>query len=74
MCAATSSVMPTTPIFDSISLADLDAVTGGCGKKRGCCPPPPSAPAPGPAPAPMGGAPEITTNVQMTGFGSQTAQ
>jgi hypothetical protein len=64
--------MPITPTFDSISLADLSSVQGGCGKKQCQCPPPappPQAPPPAPAAAPMGGT-EITTNVQMTGFGA----
>ena len=40
--AATSTItMPTTPTFDAISLTDLSAVTGGCGKKKcASCPPP----------------------------------
>jgi hypothetical protein len=61
--------MPTTPNFESISLLDLSAVQGGCGKKKQCpqCPPP--QPAPPAAPAPSAGT-EITTNVQMTGFGT----
>lgn len=61
------------PNFDAISLADLTAVIGGCGKKtQQCCPcpcPPPQAAAQGPAPS-GGGGTEITTNVQMTGYGS----
>lgn len=62
--------MPTTPTFDAISLSDLSAVTGGCGKKKcGSCPPPPPAAPMGPPPS--GGGTEITTNVQMTGFGTQ---
>lgn len=61
--------MPTTPKFDAISLADLNAVTGGCGKKKQCCCPPPPQPAPAPPPS-GGGGTEITTNVQMTGYGS----
>jgi len=57
--------MSTTPTFDAISLTDLSAVTGGCKKKECNCPPPSQQ-----AAAPMGGT-EITTNVQMTGFGAQ---
>jgi hypothetical protein len=59
--------MPTTPApsFDSISLADLTSVQGGCGKKRCQCPPPPP---PQAAPAPSGGA-SIETNVSITGYG-----
>ncbi len=64
--------MPTTPTLASISLADLSAVTGGCGKKCQCPPPPPPQPAPAPAPA-GGGGTEITTNVQMTGFGASAS-
>lgn len=60
--------MPTTA-FAPISLVDLSAVTGGCGKKKECpaCPPPQPAPA---APPQGPGQTEITTNVQMTGFGA----
>ncbi len=63
--------MPTTPNFDAISLADLTAVIGGCGKKKQQCPscPPPQAAPQGPPPS-GGGGTEITTNVQMTGFGA----
>jgi hypothetical protein len=57
--------MPTTT-FASIDIADLSTVQGGCGKKKCQCPPPPP---PQAAPAPAGGT-EITTNVQMTGFGT----
>jgi hypothetical protein len=60
--------MPTTkpaPSFDSISLADLTFVQGGCGKKKCQCPPP--AP-PQAAPAPSGGT-AIETNVSITGYG-----
>lgn len=60
--------MPTTPTFDAISLTDLSAVTGGCGKKKCAACPPPQQPAPM-GPPPSGGT-EITTNVQLTGFGS----
>jgi hypothetical protein len=60
--------MPTTT-FEAIALADLSTVQGGCGKKKCQCPPPP--PPQAPPPAPMGGT-EITTNVQMTGFGTGT--
>lgn len=59
--------MPTTPDFSAISLVDLTSVTGGCGKKK--CPQPPPPPQQ-PMPAPSGGGTEITTNVQMTGFGA----
>jgi hypothetical protein len=58
--------MPTTA-FAPISLADLHAVTGGCGKKKEAPPPPP--PQQAAPPPPGGGQTEITTNVQMTGFG-----
>jgi hypothetical protein len=68
--AATSAItMPTTPTFDAISLTDLSAVTGGCGKKKCASCPPPQQPAPM-GPPPSGGGTEITTNVQLTGFGS----
>lgn len=65
--------MPTTPTFEAISLSDLSFVQGGCGKKKCQCPPPAPPPAAPPAPAPMGGT-EITTNVQMTGYGSSAQQ
>lgn len=58
--------MPITP-FEAIALDHLTAVTGGCGKKKCQCPPPPPQQA---APAAPAGGTEITTNVQMTGFGT----
>ncbi len=61
--------MPTKPSFNSISLADLLAVTGGCKKKEEA--PPPAAPPPQqarPAPAPAPQAPQITTSVQIAGY------
>lgn len=56
------------PTFQSIQLADLSAITGGCHKKSAPppCPPPQ---APPPCPPPQGGAPEISTSVQITGYG-----
>jgi hypothetical protein len=57
--------MPTT--FESIALTDLSSVQGGCGKKRCQCPPPPPPQQAAPSPSPQT---EITTNVQMTGFGA----
>jgi hypothetical protein len=62
--------MPTKPSFDSISLADLLAVTGGCGKKKECPPcPPPQQPPPqaAAAPRPQAG-PQIDTTVQIAGY------
>ncbi len=71
MHAATFAItMPTTPTFDAISLTELSAVTGGCGKKCGSCSPPPQQAAPM-GPPPSGGGTEITTDVQLTGFGAQ---
>ncbi|MBA2539250.1 MAG: hypothetical protein H0V17_06420 [Deltaproteobacteria bacterium] len=61
--------MPTTPSLESISLLDLSSVQGGCKKKQQPCPPCPACPPPA-APPSGGGGTEITTNVQMTGFGS----
>ncbi len=56
--------MPTTP-FEAITLAHLEAVTGGCHKR--CAPPPPPPPeAPDPGPS-------IQTNVQLIGYGGQAA-
>lgn len=50
--------------FESIAIADLTAVQGGCGKKHRCCCPPPPAPAPAPAAvAPPG--PEVSTSVSI---------
>jgi hypothetical protein len=57
--------MPTT--FETIVPTDLSTVQGGCGKKKQCCPPCPPPQQAGPAPSPQT---EITTNVQMTGFGT----
>lgn len=56
--------MPNKPSFQTIQLADLAAIIGGCGKKQQ---PPPQQPAPQPLP-PAGG-PEISTNVQISGYG-----
>jgi hypothetical protein len=56
----------TQPLLESIDLSDLAGVSGGCHKKKSC--PPPAAP---PAPPPSAG-PEITTNVQISGYGSTT--
>ena len=59
--------MPKPTTFDSISLADLSSVQGGCGKKKCQCPPPPP-PQQQAAPAPSGGV-AIDTNVSITGYG-----
>ena len=60
--------MPTTPTsFDSITLADLSFVQGGCGKKKCQCPPPAPPPQQA-APQPSGGV-AIDTNVSITGYG-----
>jgi len=79
MCAARRSNMPNTtrpsPTFESIDLASLAGVQGGCGKKQSCTcapqavaiaapPPPPPAPvAPAPAPRPST---DVSTSVSVS--------
>ena len=57
--------MPTKPSFQFISLADLNAVIGGCGKKQ----PPPQPQPQQCCPQPPAGGPEIATSVQISGYG-----
>ncbi len=65
--------MPTTPAFESISLDVLSTITGGCGKKKNCCPcPPPQVEQAAPAPASAG--PLVSTNVSVSGYGAPTSQ
>ena len=72
MCAAISIDMPTTSAFESISTDELSSITGGCGKKRCQCPPPqPPQPPPAQAlPAAPPSAPEVSTNVSISGYGA----
>ena len=64
----------TSPAFESIDLADLSSVQGGCGgKKKQCCSCAPQAVAiaapPAPAPAPMAPPPpreSISTSVSVS--------
>jgi len=63
--------MPTTqPAFEALTLTDLSGVHGGCHKKKQCCPPPQCPP---PAAPPPSGGPEISTSVQISGYGSGTS-
>lgn len=63
-----------SPTFESIDIAVLLSVQGGCGKKQKqcCCPPVIAAPTPAPAPAPAplapprAPAPSIETNVSIS--------
>jgi hypothetical protein len=67
-----TTIAPTAPAFESISLAALTAVQGGCGKKHGRpCSPPPQQAAPEPAPQAQAiapSAPLVSTNVSVTGY------
>ena len=65
--------MPTTPALESVSLDTLSTITGGCGKKRNCCPPQQPQPQAAPAPAAPSG-PLVSTNVSVTGYGAPTSQ
>jgi hypothetical protein len=59
--------MPISP-FESIALAHLGTVTGGCGKPRRPPPPPQEQ-----APPQESAGPSISTNVQLIGYGGQPA-
>ena len=65
-----------TPSFESIDVAVLMAVQGGCGKKSKCCncgpqaiaiaAAPAPAPAPAPMPMPMPSRPSVETSVDIS--------
>jgi len=72
-----NTTSPAIPALESITFDLLSYVSGGCGGRKQCCPPPapapvqqtqiiqlPAAPAAAPAPLPPSG-PEVSTNVSI---------